>query len=300
MSIEAPSIIGIAEPTTLILDIGGSKISLVEGAETLDRIDLFKTPEDLDSAIKKIARHSAVILGDRKLDALGVAIAGEVSPDEETIVRGGPLQAYGWTDRLIRQALAEAHDIKPENVMIINDAASAGYGEREFHRRTGSLGKDYQGFIETISTGNGGAVYDAKGSVNVEPGHIDSGEEARVACGCGKKTCIEAHISGGSMAAAIGRGLENVLHDDQIWVEYKDTFNRLQLVKLEALRRKGYDRLEQWSFFGSVALLGPGIVEDFGKFLASVKPNIEVTRAHFGDRSGLYGAYFALQERLAS
>ena len=65
-----------------------------------------------------------------------------------------------------------------------------------------------------------------------------------------------------------------------------------------ALRELGIEP-NKWSFFGSVALKGPEVVERFAARLAETESGISVVRARYGDQSGLYGTYFAVKERLA-
>lgn len=290
---------GTAEPLILVGDIGGSKISLATGGESIDCVDYSRTPRDIQSAFDTIAVRSAVILDGRVPDVVSFSIAGEVSKDGETITRGGPLQEYGWVGERIREGIAEAARAKPDMAFMANDTESAALAEREIDRRRGRLVPGYKGLIETISSGNGGAVYDEDGATNIEPGHLDSGQEAPVVCGCGGRTCLEAHISGNSVGAAWGTRLEHVPHNDPRWAAYHELFARMQIIKLDKLRGLRHNP-QKWSFFGSVALLGPEVVENFASRLAEVEPAIYVTRAHYGNQSGLYGAYFAAKERLAA
>jgi hypothetical protein len=158
-----------------------------------------------------------------------------------------------------------------------------------------------QGYVETVSTGNGGAIFDLSGSVNVEPGHIPSGEKAPVQCGCKGEDCVEAWIGGSAVAKVWGDRMEDVDIADERWDAYQEAFSRMQIIKLDALRERGHDP-EVWYMYGSVALKGPrNILGDFASDLIHDPEHaMPVTAATYGDDSGLYGAYFFLHEQLAS
>jgi predicted NBD/HSP70 family sugar kinase len=283
------------------IDLGGTKCAVAVGFDQIEEVKSFKTPDTLDETVDAIYVEVEAQLDGRSLAGFGCAIAGEVSESGETIVRAGPLQERGWVDLPIKRKLVEKLNVDPETGHILNDAGAAALAEREEAERQGLLVvPGFQAFIETISSGNGGAIFDKDGATNVEPGHIDSGKEAPVVCGCGKPNCIEAWISGNSVAQAWGTSMETVKDpNDPRWEAYLETLFEMQQIKLEALRRRGYDP-KLWSLFGSVALKGPRmVVEDFRDRLVVVEPDIQVIRATYGDRSGLYGAYFAAQAMLA-
>jgi predicted NBD/HSP70 family sugar kinase len=285
-------------------DVGGTKTFVAIGEDDISNCEAFDTPDSLDETINTVRLIVGERLGGRALNGMGIAIAGEVDDEQSTIVRAGPLQGRGWLGKAIRQMFADKLNIPFDAAVLINDAESAGLAERdalmdEIRRIIAEQGH-FQGFMETVSSGNGGSIFDINGAKNVEPGHIDSGREAPVICGCKKTKCIEAWISGNSVAEAWDNTpMEKVPGDDPRWDTYLDTFFEMQLIKLEELRRRGYEPVI-WSLFGSVALKGPRFpINDFKARLATVEPNIRVTKAIHGDKSGLYGAYYATRDMLA-
>jgi predicted NBD/HSP70 family sugar kinase len=288
-------------PPIAVIDLGGTKCAVAVGFDRIEVCKSFATPDTLDETVEAIYKEVRTQLGERSLAGFGCAIAGELSEDRETIVRAGPLQERGWIGLPVKRKIVVKLGVEPDTVEMLNDAEAAALAELEDAKKQGLLViPGFQALVETISSGNGGAVFDKNGAENVEPGHIDSGKKAPVICGCGKPNCIEAWISGKSVAKAWGVPMETVKDpDDSRWDRYLETLFEMQQIKLEALRGQGYDP-KLWSLFGSVALKGPRmVVEDFRDRLAVVEPGITVKRARYGDKSGLYGAYFATQAKLA-
>jgi predicted NBD/HSP70 family sugar kinase len=306
---EAPPLVGLAEPSVLVVEFGGTKTSVVEGKRFIrsKNVDVAPTLHNLDEAIEDVAGRSGVLLAGRAINAVAVSIAGEVSPNGLTIVRGGPLQAYGWTEDKepdIRGKLADALGVEHEAVTILNDGESAGLAERHADRVDGRLYQDgFLGLIQTVSSGNGGAVYDINGAKNTEPGHTDSGRVAPVQCGCGGDRCIEAHISGDSVAAAWAKELPHIKHMEDLdptdprWTEYSQIFITMQERLLASLAERGL-KPDKLAYFGSVALKTPGPLTNLTRFMANIRPHVMVTAATYGDLSGLQGAYLATKDKL--
>lgn len=301
-TMEAPAFVQGEEPLVAVWDIGGTKSSAAVGGEHIDpeRIVTLETCSDPEENAARLAEATLELTGGRRPDLIGSAVAGEVSENGLTIVRAGQLRSYGWLGKPIKAMIADANGLPIERAEIINDVESAGWAQREADRRRRMqyLLRGGQGYIETVSSGTNGAIYDLSDVVNVESGHISSGEEAPVQCGCGGTDCVEAHIGGNPVAEAWGKRMEQVDVDDTRWDAYQRVFARMQVVKLDALRERGFNP-KYWYMFGSVSLKGPrNVLGDFASQLVEDPEHaMPVAAATYGDESGLYGTYFAVRDR---
>lgn len=305
------TLIGIERPLIVAVDAGATRTRIAMGREVLNLTTMVEFPTDHDFQVHtdKVAEHIEAMTGKEKPIMVGYDIAGEVSADGLTIVKAGQLHAYGWTGKPITAETAAALNIDNASLFLLNDLVSAGFAQREADRQriTGDLFRkkmlrdDYAGAIMTISTGNNTAVYSAKEVKNTESGHEQvEGLSAEVACGCGQFDDAEALISGTAILNRFRTSGKDIHPDDSRWASYRETLLAVLTQQLQTFQdRVGENgqRLRQLSLFGSVALGNSGAVT-FLQQHRLAEPAVSVVRAKYGDHSGLYGAFYAAQERL--
>jgi glucokinase len=207
---DAPAVGDGAESETrapvLALDIGGTKLAagVVDGTGEVHSFVVVPTQRDEgpDAVL-----HRLWDLGRRAVEESGVAWAelGAVG-----IGCGGPLDAAagvliapphlpGWHDIPIAALAAEAYELP---VVLENDATAAAAGEHRWGAGKGSANMVYL----TISTGVGGGVvidgrlYRGACGNGGELGHVTVDWHGRRCRSCGRLGCLEAYVSGTSIA----------------------------------------------------------------------------------------------------
>jgi glucokinase len=190
----------------LALDIGGTKLAagVVDRSGAVLSFDVESTLAD-EGPERGLERLFA--LGRRAVEEAGVPWAGIAAVG---IGAGGPLDAVrgvliapphlpGWTDVPLI-ALAERAFGVP--AALENDATAAAAGE---HRYGAGAGTRHMVYL-TISTGVGGGVvldgrlYRGASGNGGELGHVTVDCDGRLCRGCGRKGCLEAYVSGTSIA----------------------------------------------------------------------------------------------------
>lgn len=200
-------------PLLVGVDVGGTKIAVLittpDGA-ILGRATRISSVGDQDGAAEAIASTVEAALADadaRVADVavIGVGVPGRVDPETGRVTIAVNL---GWTDLALRDAL-EARLGRP--CVIENDARAAAVG---LHRR-GVLGAAED--IAYLAVGTGiaaGVILDgrlhrgARGLAG-EIGHAIA-DSAGPVCACGQRGCLEALVSGPSIAR---RAVEALAHD---------------------------------------------------------------------------------------
>jgi glucokinase len=145
-------------------------------------------------------------LGRRAVDSAGVAWS---AIEAVGVGCGGPLDAArgvlsppylpGWHDVPLR-ALAERAYALP--TVLENDATAAAAGEHRYGAGAGARNMVYL----TVSTGVGGGVivdgrlYRGSDGNGAELGHVTVDWHGRECRGCGRRGCLEAYVSGTSIA----------------------------------------------------------------------------------------------------
>ncbi len=203
-------------PAVLALDIGGTKLAagLVDGTGRVHSFLVTPTP---------VADGPEPVLD--VLFALGrkaVADAGVAWPDVAAvgIGCGGPLDAGlgvllspphlpGWRDVPVTALAAEAFGVP---AVLDNDGTAAAEAEHRFGAGVGTTQMVYL----TLSTGvGGGAVLDGRvyrGATGngAELGHVVVDWRGRPCRGCGGRGCLEAYVSGTSIAERAAELLDGV------------------------------------------------------------------------------------------
>ena len=298
-----PALIGVAQPKILIGDFGGtwSRMQAHYPAtrpestpSAYDTAVRYPTPFTYGEAIEQVAFAASNLLGRKKPDAFGFGVAGQIDKDG-VIVTAGKLAEYGWVGEQVTADIAQVLGMDPSNVAGMNDVAVAAKAEQQARAAGGKYG--FEG-IYTLSTGLGGALYSPEGIAPDEPGHEFL--RAGAMCGCGKDGCIEAHVSGSGIERKYGLRGEAIPPEDPIWDGVRSDlvqgFDKL----LSTYGESFGETPTRLSFYGSVALKGPHILESLQVGLGEIRGDEtpEVARAAYGDQSGLYGAYYLAQETL--
>ena len=191
-------------PTALGLDIGGTKIAagVVDGtgrvhAFALEPTHASRGPEEGLERLFALGR-SAIEASGLDVDAVGIGCGGPLDDVQGILV--APPHLPGW-EGLELAARAEESFGRP--AVLENDATAAAAAEHRFGAGVGTRTLVYL----TVSTGvGGGAVVDGRlfrGSRGngAELGHVTVACDGRPCPGCGRAGCLEAYVSGTSIAA---------------------------------------------------------------------------------------------------
>jgi glucokinase len=197
----------------LALDIGGTKLAVgvVTADGSVHGLVVQPTrpeagPEAVISRLFAMGRDAIQSAGlATPIAAVGISSGGPLDSEAGVVLR--PLQLPDWVDVPMAD-LARAEFGVP--AYLENDATAAALGEHRFGigRGTGSM------VYLTISTGVGGGVIIAgalhRGAAGNggEPGHIVVRPDGR-ACPCGRRGCLEAYVSGPSIARRAAEGLRS-------------------------------------------------------------------------------------------
>lgn len=188
----------------LALDIGGTKLAtaVVAPDGTTHGFLVEPTAKQRGPAVVidhlfDLGRRSVEAAGVGQIGAVGISCGGPL--DATAGILTGPLHLPGWIDVPIVAMASEAFGVP---AVLENDATAAVLGE---HRYGAAQGADIALYL-TISTGvGGGSIIDGRlhrgaagnggefGHLMVRPGGRD--------CMCGRRGCLEAYVSGTSIAA---------------------------------------------------------------------------------------------------
>ncbi len=190
----------------LALDIGGTKLAagVVDGGGQLHSF-LFEPsraeegPERVLERLFELGRSavSASELGWDEIAAVGIGCGGPLDAERGVLI--APPHLPGWHDVPVTSLAEHAYD-RP--AMLDNDATAAACGEHRYGAGAGTLNMVYL----TISTGVGGGVvvggrlYRGAGGNGGELGHVTVDWHGRRCRGCGRDGCLEAYVSGTSIA----------------------------------------------------------------------------------------------------
>lgn len=289
-----PTLIGVAEPRIVVFDFGGTDTRVTLGSEHID-IDhalRYPTPDSYQGSIWSAAEAARVLLGGARPDGVGFGVAAEMTNGIPT--RGGKLREYGWLGNNPAYDIATELNIDSAVVVGENDTYVAAEAERHARRPTES---DVEA-IYTHSTGLGGARFTKQEIIPGEPGHVFLKGNAH--CACGGKGHIEAYVSGAGIKELYGIEAKDLPHEDSRWQTIQGDMADGVVALQEHYRELDGKVPNRLSFFGSIALKGPDMLAslsmDLKKRLGEEAPS--VARAHYGNSSGLQGAYFMARRLL--
>ena len=186
--------------TTIGIDIGGTKIAagvVDEAGSVLARHRYATDPTDPEAIENTVIEAVADLSQGHRVDGVGVAAAGFVSPQRDGMVFAPNI---AWRDYPLRERLSRGIDLP---IVVENDANAAGWGEFRF-----GAGRTARSMVMlTLGTGLGGAIVIddqlLRGSFGAagEIGHmrvVPSGHY----CGCGHEGCWEMYASGRALTRA--------------------------------------------------------------------------------------------------
>jgi glucokinase len=190
-------------PAVLALDIGGTKLA-VGVVDSAGHVHSFlvapsnaeRGAEDTLARLFELGRQAVAESG-LEIQAVGIGCGGPL--DSERGVLLAPLHLPGWRDVPVTALAEEAFGCR---AVLENDASAAAVGEFRFGA---GVGKRHMLYL-TISTGvGGGAILDGRpygGAMGngVEFGHVTVDWNGRECRGCGRRGCLEAYVSGTSIA----------------------------------------------------------------------------------------------------
>jgi glucokinase len=189
---------------TIGVDVGGTSVRAgvvdQEGA-VLDTVRTATPGQDgaLESAIVGVIEELA---GRYPVHAVGVALAGFVTPDRRT-VRFAP--HLPWRDVRVADVLTERCGLP---VVIEHDANAAAFAERRFGAASGSGSGGSVILFLALGTGIGaallinGELFRGAHGVAPELGHLRMVPDGR-ACPCGKRGCWERYCSGTALVTTL-------------------------------------------------------------------------------------------------
>jgi glucokinase len=189
----------------LALDIGGTKLAAGVVDESGRVHSFVVTPSEAERGPRTVlprlfdlGRRAVTESGQDWADvgAVGIGCGGPLDAARGVLI--APLHLPGWHDVPVTAIAEDAYD-RP--AVLENDATAAAAGEHRYGAGTGSRNMVYL----TLSTGvGGGVVVDGRlyrGAGNgAELGHVTVDWRGRPCHGCGRLGCLEAYVSGTSIA----------------------------------------------------------------------------------------------------
>jgi glucokinase len=203
-AVDAAGSVNAVSSAVLGLDVGGTKIAAgVVEASGLVHVFAVEPTHAARGPVEGLERLFA--LGRRvvaeagvEIGAVGIACGGPLDADRGILV--APPHLPGWEGVAIT---ARAEEAFGRPAVLENDATAAAAGE---HRYGAGVGTRHLVYL-TISTGvGGGVVVDGRlfrGAMGngAELGHVTVDCNGRPCPGCGRNGCLEAYVSGTSIAA---------------------------------------------------------------------------------------------------
>jgi glucokinase len=195
-----------ARRPVLALDIGGTKLAagVVDDSGSVHSfvVEASRTDEGPEPVLERLfalGRRAVAEspLGWADIHAVGIGCGGPL--DAERGILMAPLHLPGWHDVPVTALAERAYD-RPAT--LENDATAAALGE---HRYGAGRGTRHMVYL-TVSTGVGGGVvvdgrlYRGASGNGGELGHVTVDWHGRRCRGCGRVGCLEAYVSGTSIA----------------------------------------------------------------------------------------------------
>lgn len=300
----------------LALDIGGTKIAAgvvdTEGATHSFLVRPSRTELGVDAVLEDLFElgREAVETSDvpwAAIESVGIGCGGPLDA-----VRGillAPPHLPGWRDVPV-SALTESEYARP--VVLENDATAAAAGEHRWGAGAGLRNMVYL----TLSTGVGGGVvidgrlYRGAWGNGGELGHVTVDWHGRRCRGCGRRGCLEAYVSGTSIAErAQEAGLELASAEDVAAAARAGEAGAVAVWEetVEALAC-GLTSIVNL-FEPELVVMGGGVTRSGDQLLAPVqeavrrdamRPGGEVVHvmvSEFGDRVGVIGAAAIVYDR---
>ena len=179
------------------IDIGGTKILgavVSEGGQVVRELRVASPASDPDAMVTEVAALIEQLSTEHDIAAIGVAAAGFMDKQRETILYAPNLN---WRNEPLRERLVKRVG---RDLIIENDANAAGWAEFRF----GAAKNQNSMVMLTLGTGVGGAIVNdgqlMSGGFGIaaELGHITVVNDGEL-CGCGRRGCLEQYASGSAL-----------------------------------------------------------------------------------------------------
>ncbi len=322
---------GAAAPgLALGLDIGGTKLAagVVDPDGHVHAFALEPTASDqgVEAVLERLFLLGARAVAEsgvpwERIDRVGIGCGGPLDADRGVVL--GPPHRPGWLDVPLTARAEEAYS-RP--AVLENDATAAAAAEHRYGAGAGTRNMVYL----TISTGvGGGIVIDGRlyrGSMGNggELGHVTVDCDGRPCRGCGRNGCLEAYVSGTSIAERAREALAAVDRPSVLAALHAPTAADV------AAAAKAGDELAQevWDatttalacgvtsivnlFEPEAVVLGGGVTRSGEQLLAPVRESVRtsamgpagrgarVVVSALGDRAGVVGAAAIAFDRIAA
>jgi glucokinase len=308
-----------ARPPVLALDIGGTKLAagVVDGEGAVRSFLVTPTrreegPGPVLDRLWALGRRAVQesSLEWSEVSAVGIGCGGPLDAARGVLI--APPHLPGWRDIPIASLAAGEYE-RP--VVLENDATAAAAGE---HRWGAGAGTDDMIYL-TVSTGVGGGVVLGgrlfRGSTGNggELGHVTVDWRGRPCRGCGRRGCLEAYVSGTSIAErAREAGLD---------VDSAEEVARLAREN-DALAARVWDETTEALACGitsivnlfepELVVVGGGVTRSGEQLLAPVREQVaagtmkpagdgvSIVVSALGDRVGVVGAAAIVYDRAAA
>jgi glucokinase len=194
------------QPPVLALDIGGTKLAAgvvsSDGRVLAFAVEPTPAEEGPERGLQRLFDLGRRVLADaglepQQLGGVGIGCGGPLDSTRGVLL--APLHLPGWRDVPVT-ALAESAFGVP--AALENDGTAAAAGTHRWGAGRGTRTMVYL----TVSTGVGGGVvadgrlYEGAMGNGSELGHITVDWRGRPCRGCGRRGCLEAYVSGTSIA----------------------------------------------------------------------------------------------------
>ena len=197
-----------AEADVLGLDIGGTKLAAGVVGPAGRVLSFVVEPTHSEEGAERgldrlfaLGRRAVAESGADRIRAVGIGAGGPL--DAARGVLSAPPHLPGWRDVALVARAEEAFGVP---VSLENDGTAAAAAE---HRYGAGVGASHMIYL-TISTGVGGGVviegrlFRGAGGNGGELGHVTVDYDGRPCRGCGRRGCLEAYVSGTSIAERAG------------------------------------------------------------------------------------------------
>lgn len=196
----------------LALDIGGTKLAagLVDVTGRVRSFLVAPTPDGPGPALDVLFALGRKAVADAGVDwpevaAVGIGCGGPLDAEHGVLL--SPPHLPGWVDVPVARLAADAFG-RP--AVLDNDGTAAAEAEHRFGAGAGTSQMVYL----TLSTGVGGGavlngqVYRGATGNGAELGHVVVDWQGRACRGCGGRGCLEAYVSGTSIAERARESLD--------------------------------------------------------------------------------------------
>jgi glucokinase len=203
--VGASSGAGIAAPV-LGLDIGGTKLAagVVDASGVVHSFVVAPTrvDEGSESGLERLFELGRRAIAESgvetdRIEAVGIGSGGPLDADRGVLI--APPHLPGWHDVPVVELAENAFGL---GATLENDATAGAAGEHRWGAGAGIRNMVYL----TVSTGVGGGVvidgslYRGARGNGGELGHVTVDWHGRLCRGCGRRGCLEAYVSGTSIA----------------------------------------------------------------------------------------------------